>query len=40
MRVNITRRDIPTHAPQTITTIKKNTLVVEDLKTEILTINL
>lgn len=40
MRVSITSKDIPTQAPQTITTIKKNTLVVEDLKTEIFTINL
>jgi len=40
MRVNITSKDIPTQAPHTITTIKKNTLVVEDLKIDILIISL
>lgn len=36
----MTSRDIPTQAPQTIITMKKNTLVVEDLKTEIFTMSL
>jgi hypothetical protein len=40
IRVSITSKDIPIQAPHTITTIKKNTLVVVDLKTEIFTMSL